>query len=211
MTDWSKGTCPKADECAFYMSVSRSPVLRIKYATMYPYCKGSRHESCMRYWLIEQRKPVPDDLLPDGGKDLFIPRGDAHAPLKPGRVMVVDDMPVFRVALVGLVNNTGLGPFKIEEADSAERALARLTEDPSDWDAVVTDFNMGIMNGYELILQMRLNPALAALPAIVFSSEKDEGTRERCLALPRVRWLDKKPDQVAFNAAWRELVVEKKA
>ncbi len=212
MSDWSTGTCPHAGDCDFYRTVSASAVLRIKYATMYPYCKKSRHESCMRYWLLEQGKTVPTDLLPDGGKDAFIAQGGR--PQSTGaltKVLVVDDMPMFRAALVTLVRGADSGSITIVEAESAEKAYDALSDSPAGWVAVVTDYNMGAMTGYDLISKMRSNPSFAGLPAIVFSSEKEDRIRARCEALPRVRWLDKKPDQAPFNQAWTDLVVERKA
>lgn len=210
MSDWSTGTCPHAGDCDFYRSVSASAVLRIKYATMYPYCKKSRHESCMRYWLLERGKPVPTDLLPDGGKDAFVDQGGRHRSDEPRRVLVVDDMPMFRAALVTLVRGAG-STVSIVEADSAEKAFGELSADPEGWVAVVTDYNMGAMTGYDLIVKMRSDPTLSGLPVIVFSSEKEDGIRSSCEAMPRVRWLDKRPDQAPFNRVWSDLVVDRKA
>lgn len=205
-----QGTCPERDRCAFFMSIYASPVLRVKYATMYPFCNAGKHEACMRWWLMSQGKDVPGDLLPDGGKDLFA--ADAHRSFGHDRykVLVVDDMPLFRKALAGLVDTACGGRVLVIEAESGEAALD-LLENSGDWDAVVTDYNMGGMTGFDLIRSMRSNPTHSQVPAIVFSSEKDAAKRDSCATLPRVRWLEKRPDQQPFIEAWVDLVMQHKA
>lgn len=99
----------------------------------------------------------------------------------------------------------------IVEADSAEDALDILRADTGDWALVATDYNMSGKSGYELIAELRGMPAHSQLPAIVFSSDGDSVKREQCDALPRVRWLAKRPDKEPFVEAWRELVVDRKA
>ncbi len=207
MKDWSgQGTCPRHAQCSFYNSVSHSPLLRIKYATMYPYCKGGKHESCMRWFMMEGGRPVPDDLLPDGGKDVFAAEARNVTPSPQARVLVVDDMPLFRKSLLTMVSNACAGSCQVVEAGSGEEAIEILSASPGGWQLVVTDYNMGGMNGYDLIMRMRANPALAGLPAVVFSSEGDPSVQQRCAALPRVRWLPKRPDQAPFDEAWAALV-----
>lgn len=203
-------TCPLMEECQFYKSVRATPLLRIKYATMYPYCNQHKHESCMRWWMMREGKPVPEDLLPDGGRDWFAT--EARRPHSPEsiRVLVVDDMPLFRKVLAGLVQDACDSKASIVEAESAEEALEILRED-SEWTLVATDYNMGTKTGYDLIAELRGLPAHSQLPAIVFSSEADSVKRIEVNALPRVRWLAKRPEKEPFIEAWRELVVEHKA
>jgi CheY-like chemotaxis protein len=211
MSDWSSGTCPRHTECEFFKSVGSSPLMRIKYATMYPFCKGGRHESCMRWFMMDQGRPVPDDLLPDGGKDVAAVEAGRLSNVPKARVLVVDDMPLFRKSLVTMVMNACRHTCIVEEAASGEEALEMLSGDPNDWKLVVTDYNMGSMSGYDLIVGMRANPGLNGVPVVIFSSETDSGVLERTSALPRVRWLEKKPNQEPFDAMWRELVDEQKA
>lgn len=203
-------TCPDAGSCEFYQSVYSSAVLRIKYASMYPYCKAGKYESCMRWWMMRSGRQVPSDLLPDGGYDWFGDKANRPGQRPACRVLVVDDLPLFRKALVGLVQDASENGVQITEADSAEHALEILTEDTLSWTLVVTDYHMGEKTGYDLIRALRTNPAHAQLPVIVFSSDADEGNRVKCAAIPRVRWLVKRPEKEPFFGAWQELVVERK-
>lgn len=210
MRDWTHGTCPQHAECEFFKSVGQSPLLRIKYATMYPYCKGGRHESCMRWFLMQQGRAIPDDLLPDGGTD--VAPEVAGRPVHHGndRVLVVDDMPLFRKSLSVLVANASGHSCEIVEADCAEAALEILAADPNGWLLVATDYNMKELTGYDLIVRMRLNPALSGVPVAIFSSETDGEILDKCARLPRVRWLQKRPNQEPFDAVWMELVRDRK-
>lgn len=207
VANWEASTCPLHADCAFYTTVTRSALLRVKYATMYPYCKGGKHQACMRWWLIEQRKQVPDDLLPDGAKDSFV---EDSGRLKGVRrhVLVVDDMPLFRKSLVGLVAHASGGSAVVTEADSAEQALEILGATTDPWTLVVTDYNMGELTGYDLISRMRMSPALAGVPVIIFSSETEPDVRDRCCSLAHVRWLEKRPDIEPFVKAWGDLVAD---
>lgn len=207
MADWTSGTCPRHANCAFFISVGQSPVTRIKYATMFPFCKGGRHESCMRWFLEEQNRPVPDDLLPDGGTDVALAQGGRNVEGVKSRVLVVDDMPLFRKSLAVLVSAACNGTCDVVEVSSGEEALSVLSEDPNGWLLVATDFNMGAMSGYDLIVRMRSNPALSGIPVVIFSSETDGDIIGRCQVMPRVRWLEKKPDQEPFTVVWTDLVV----
>lgn len=211
MTDCTGGSCPRHETCEFYVSVCQSPLLRIKYATMFPYCRGGRHESCMRWFLLEQGKPVPEDLLPDGGTDVSLAHGGRPAVQSKNKVLVADDLPLFRRSLAMLVFNASGGGCEIVEASSAEEALEILTRDPTGWLMVVTDYNMAELTGYDLVMRLRLNPALVGVPVIVFSSETDQNVVGRVEMLPRVRWLVKQPNQEPFDAAWNELVRDLKA
>lgn len=205
------GTCPARDACAFFQTVTVTPILRIKYATMYPYCNANKHETCMLWWHMQQGREVPADLLPDGGRDWFSREARRNVPGTGHRVLVIDDLPLFRKALVSMVQKAASEDVTIVEAESAESALALLASDTGDWMLVVTDYNMGAKSGYDLIAGMRANPAHAQLPAIIFSSDSDEAKRAQCENLPRVRWLVKRPEQQPFDAAWQELIVDRKA
>ena len=186
--------------------------MRVKYATMHPYCKGGKHEACMRWWVMERGETVSPDLLPDGGHDVFENQCILTRQIDtPGKILVVDDLPMFRKSLVVLASNSCSHKLSIIEADSAENALEIFKADPAGWSLLVTDFHMGGMTGYELIVHMRSHPGLASVPAIVFSSEQDRAVKDRCAQLPMVRWLEKRPDQVLFNQAWEALVVGHKA
>jgi DNA-binding NtrC family response regulator len=66
------------------------------------------------------------------------------------RILVVDDDPAARSALGGLLETQG---YQIDSAADGQAALERLVELPPD--AIVTDLDMPVMNGMQLIGELR--------------------------------------------------------
>jgi signal transduction histidine kinase/ActR/RegA family two-component response regulator len=83
------------------------------------------------------------------------------APVVGARVLVVDDDPAVRRTVSSLLRRQ---QFETDEANSAEEALARLTESPTRFDLVVSDVRMPGMNGCDLALALRaMHPTLPVL------------------------------------------------
>ncbi len=80
-----------------------------------------------------------------------------------GRILVVDDEAGARSALEKLLRSEG---YAVETAENGEVALERIAETSPD--AVVTDLQMPIMGGMELL--MRIREISKALPVIVATS-----------------------------------------
>lgn len=68
------------------------------------------------------------------------------------RVLVVDDDPESRAALLAILDRLGCEP---SECASAEEALAVLGDEPGMFDLVVSDYIMPQVNGLQLIAQLR--------------------------------------------------------
>jgi CheY-like chemotaxis protein len=86
-------------------------------------------------------------------------------------ILVVDDDPDYRyllaLMLVGLGDSTTVLP-----ADSGQAALKALREAHAD--LVILDLELPDMNGWELFMALRADPATAEVPVIILSSH---GTR----------------------------------
>lgn len=94
-------------------------------------------------------------------------------PSSAGRVLVVDDCPPMRRIVRGLLHEIGWHD-SVEAADGAT-ALVLLRR--SRFDAVVTDINMPLVNGYELLRSIRADAALHRLPVLLILPEpRDEDT-----------------------------------
>ncbi len=85
-------------------------------------------------------------------------------------VLIVDDVKSSRRVIRRLLDKIGV--TKIHEAECGEQAIAALTKE-SNIQLVITDFNLGTMNGVELINAFRQNSEFQTLPAIVISSDAD--------------------------------------
>ncbi|MCC5898500.1 MAG: PAS domain S-box protein [Phormidium sp. BM_Day4_Bin.17] len=93
------------------------------------------------------------------------------------QLLIVDDTSVNRLALVQLLTDLG---FQVREAQEGEQALALAVEQPPD--LIITDLVMSGMDGFELIRQLRANPALAEIPIIATSASTLVQERDRSFA-----------------------------
>lgn len=82
------------------------------------------------------------------------------------RFLVVDDSSTMRRILRNSLKAVGFDDTL--EAENGEGALARLQTDKVDF--VITDWNMPVMNGIELVAAMRNNPALKATPVLMVTT-----------------------------------------
>jgi two-component system CheB/CheR fusion protein len=89
---------------------------------------------------------------------------EAGNPLTDLRVVLVDDSVDLLTSFGALLSLEGA---KVDTFDNAEAALKRLLE--GDVDLLISDLGMPGMDGYQLISEVRRQPALAALPAIALT------------------------------------------
>jgi two-component system chemotaxis response regulator CheY len=94
------------------------------------------------------------------------PSSDALARL---RTLIVDDSAAARVHVRGVLQSLGLSHF-VEAADGA-RAVAALAGDR--FDLIITDYNMPYMDGRGLVGFLKQNPATAAIPIVMVTTETD--------------------------------------
>src|SRR4051794_34747320 len=80
-------------------------------------------------------------------------------------VLIVDDEPSLRVVLRVAFESAG---HTVVEAPDGRRALERVAAARPD--IVTTDFMMPVMDGGELIAELRANPATAEIPVLLVSS-----------------------------------------
>jgi two-component system chemotaxis response regulator CheY len=84
-------------------------------------------------------------------------------------VLVVDDSSVMRSMLIRTLRLSNLPLNEVHEAGNGVEALERLAAHQID--VALIDINMPVMNGERLIHAMQADPLLAAVQAIVVSTE----------------------------------------
>ncbi|MDF3936057.1 response regulator [Pseudomonas citronellolis] len=108
----------------------------------------------------------------------------AQAPrLQPGtgrgqfaaRVLLVEDNPVNQLVARGLLQKLGC---QVSVAANGEEALAALERE--DFELVLMDCNMPVMDGYEATRRIRLQPRWRDLPVIALTANALPDERERC-------------------------------
>ncbi|MBN1605477.1 MAG: response regulator [Polyangiaceae bacterium] len=92
----------------------------------------------------------------------------------PPRALVVEDAPVARELLCGILRSLGL---KVEEATDGRQGLMLARSDPPD--LVLTDIEMPYMDGIEMVTHFRASPRLSRVPIIVLTTAANEQNRAR--------------------------------
>lgn len=92
-------------------------------------------------------------------------------------ILVVDDSSVMRAMIIKSLRMSGLPVGEIFQAANGKEGLNALSEH---WiDLVIVDINMPVMNGEEMIDQMKLNDEMKDIPVVVISTEGSEIRLER--------------------------------
>jgi CheY-like chemotaxis protein len=86
--------------------------------------------------------------------------------MDPRRVLVIDDEPGVRAMLAAFLEKAG---YRVESAPNGQAGLRALQRGPLP-DLVVLDLMMPVMTGFEVLEQLRLQPAWAAIPVIVLTA-----------------------------------------
>jgi len=105
------------------------------------------------------------------------PAPAATARQKP-RVLVVDDSISIRKYVQRFLDRTG---YEVAVAPDGMEALTQLGKEK--FDVVITDLEMPIMHGYDLIAEMKRTPALANIPTIVLTSRAGEKHKQKALEM----------------------------
>ncbi len=86
------------------------------------------------------------------------------------KVLVVDDFPTMRRIVKNLLKQ--LGFENIDEAENGEEALKKLKS--GDYGLVVSDWNMPVMEGLELLKHIRNDPQLKDIPFLMVTAEAEK-------------------------------------
>ena len=98
-------------------------------------------------------------------------------PLSELRVLVVDDSRSMRRIVRRFLENNGVR--KIAEAEHGRSAMDLVQFQPLD--LIVSDLNMPVMNGMELLIAVRADPSLHGIPFIILTVEAIQATMNQAL------------------------------
>jgi CheY-like chemotaxis protein/anti-sigma regulatory factor (Ser/Thr protein kinase) len=93
-----------------------------------------------------------------------------------GRVLLVEDNPINQMVAQKMLEKIGL---ESTLAGDGRQALAMLEQ--GDFDAVLMDCQMPVMDGFEATRRIRAQSALLSLPVIAMTANVMEGDREKCI------------------------------
>ena len=111
------------------------------------------------------------------------------------RILIADDNKVNRLLLSRSVELLG---YRAELAENGRVALDRLRQD--DFDLLLLDIEMPEMDGFEVLEELKKEPALRDIPVIVTSSVEGIANIVRCIELGAEDYLAKPVQQVLLQA-----------
>ncbi|WP_223541074.1 response regulator [Pseudomonas sp. BF-RE-26] len=171
--------CP---ECLFNLRPTLSaPILLI---TAYGNFMPSEEASALAP-LQQQARPLARSTLLQTLQRILQPqthpineaRLDTQCPLRRGRVLLVEDNPVNQLVAKGMLGKLGC---EVTTAAHGGEALDQLEQ--RDFDLVLMDCNMPVMDGYEASRQIRRNGRWPQLPIVALTANAMSEERERCRA-----------------------------
>jgi two-component system, chemotaxis family, chemotaxis protein CheY len=118
------------------------------------------------------------------------------------RALVVDDSLAMRRRLVAVLQN--LGANACDEAEDGAAGLKRFSE--AEYDLVLTDLNMPLLDGLKLIHHIRAGERHRDVPIVVVTTETGETDRTRALALGANVYLSKPIQSARVSSAVRDLL-----
>ena len=82
------------------------------------------------------------------------------------RVLIVDDEPINRELLGTMLSQT----FEIATASNGQEAMMMLTQPDADYSLILLDLLMPVMDGFEVIKNLRANPDTADIQIVILSA-----------------------------------------
>jgi len=129
--------CPRASTCVLHCAVEPSIIKRVKFASIYSFCRGGQHEGCAVWAKLVNALPVPPNLMPDGTTGDYLDAGADGSSAR--RFLIIEDSPVF----AALASSTIAAHF------TGAEIVRRLSYDTAVDDLVHTDFS-AIICGFGL-------------------------------------------------------------
>ena len=86
------------------------------------------------------------------------------------KILVVDDFSTMRRIVRNILKQLGLE--NVEEAENGADAYEKL--DGGDFEFVITDWNMPVMDGLGLLKKVRIDPTLKTLPVLMVTAEAEK-------------------------------------
>ncbi|SFL87801.1 response regulator [Methylobacterium pseudosasicola] len=117
-------------------------------------------------------------------------------------IMIVDDSPTMLMSIEGILNKAGLGVVKAASGEEAVTTLQGGTKP----NLLITDLNMGAMNGIELIRRVRKLPGLQFIPILMLTTESQQDKRNEAKSAGATGWIVKPVDPEALLKVIRQLV-----
>ncbi len=96
-------------------------------------------------------------------------------------ILIVDDSPAMRTFIRRVIELSGFEVGEVFEVGDGHEALQKLQDHKVD--LVLTDVNLPVLNGEELVRRMAADEALRRIPVVVVSTESNKARIDRLVSL----------------------------
>jgi two-component system, chemotaxis family, chemotaxis protein CheY len=103
------------------------------------------------------------------------------------KILIVDDSPTILMSLRSMLERGG---YAVSDAASGEAAVSLLKGGLKP-DLVITDFNMGVMNGIDLVREVRKMASVRFVPVLMVTTESQASKRVAAKTAGATGWLVK--------------------
>ena len=107
------------------------------------------------------------------------PHQHSHKSFKGCRVLLVEDNAFNQELALEIMQNAGIN---VTVASNGKEAVEAMTEAPLEFDAVLMDIQMPVMDGFEATKLIRQSAGCASIPIIAMTAHALSGYRKKCLA-----------------------------
>ncbi len=102
------------------------------------------------------------------------------------KILVVDD---FKNSLAILKMTLEMKKFEVVTATNGQEALALFNQQA--FDLLISDYNMPVLNGLDLVKQIKSSSANHKFPIVIVSTDVDENKKREVLRAGATFWLKK--------------------
>ena len=127
--------------------------------------------------ILKSLGPTEPTPTPGG----LVSAGEAHSP-RPPRILLAEDNRVNQVVATALLKNEG---YQVTVANNGQEALQMLASDEPEYDAILMDVQMPVMDGFETTQTIRRREKVSGkhIPIIALTAHAMKGDRDRCVAM----------------------------
>lgn len=118
------------------------------------------------------------------------------------RILIVEDSPAMRQLIAMALRR--LRDTEIDEACDGVEGLKKIKA--GEYDMMITDINMPVMDGLKLVSLVRQDPRHAGIPIIIITTESGNEDRARAMALGANAYITKPIQAPAVLAKVKELL-----
>ena len=146
----------------------------------------------------EEMEAAPDDLT-SSPEDQLPPISEK---VMSKRILTIDDSKTIRDMLMLTLVEAG---FDVIQAVDGQDGLDVLAKETGEVDVIITDINMPRMDGYEVIRNLRRDPAYKAKPILVLTTESDGDKKNLARDAGATGWMVKPFDPERLVATVRKV------